>query len=93
MAGSSRGQGGKRGGGARSSKGYSSKREVGGRGIFVTCIRGKEGRCMDELLDVLDTVRLSFRHCRQHKVTRKLSPSFRRSRACSMPIVSILLNV
>lgn len=55
-------RGGARGGGGKSSGGgggrrYSSKRPVGGRGIFVTCIRGKESRAQAEVLDLLDEVR------------------------------------
>ncbi|ORY84636.1 hypothetical protein BCR35DRAFT_351747 [Leucosporidium creatinivorum] len=43
---------GKGGGGQR----YKSKRTVGGRGIFVTCIRGKEQRSQAEFMDLLDEV-------------------------------------
>ena len=37
--------------------GYTSKRQVGGKGIFVTTIRGKESRCVGEMYDLLDEVR------------------------------------
>ncbi|KPV73897.1 uncharacterized protein RHOBADRAFT_54485 [Rhodotorula graminis WP1] len=36
--------------------GYTSKRQVGGKGIFVTTIRGKESRCVGEMYDLLDEV-------------------------------------
>lgn len=42
-----------KGGGAQR---YKSKRTVGGRGIFVTCIRGKEQRSQAEFMDLLDEV-------------------------------------
>lgn len=35
-------------------QGYSSKRPVGGPGLFITCVRGKEQRCVAEVLDMLD---------------------------------------
>ncbi|GAA5928362.1 hypothetical protein JCM1841_003541 [Sporobolomyces salmonicolor] len=54
------GKGGKRGGkaasGAHRAAIYNSKRPVGGKGIFVTCIRGKESRCVGEMYDILDEV-------------------------------------
>ncbi|GAA5869037.1 hypothetical protein JCM1840_000449 [Sporobolomyces johnsonii] len=54
------GKGGKRGGkaasGAHRAAIYNSKRPVGGKGIFVTCIRGKESRCVGEIYDILDEV-------------------------------------
>lgn len=33
---------------------YSSKRPVGGKGIFITTVRGKESRCAGEAYDLLD---------------------------------------
>ncbi|KAL8276919.1 hypothetical protein RQP46_010647 [Phenoliferia psychrophenolica] len=52
------GRGGKRGGGGKQKFGgngkYKPQRPVGGPGIFITCIRGKEGRCVMELYDLLD---------------------------------------
>ncbi|GAA5913412.1 hypothetical protein JCM5296_000906 [Sporobolomyces johnsonii] len=54
------GKGGKRGGkaasGAHRAAIYNSKRPVGGKGIFVTCVRGKESRCVGEIYDILDEV-------------------------------------
>lgn len=38
----------------------STKREVGGPGVYVTCVRGKEGRCVGELYDLLDEVSSSL---------------------------------
>lgn len=38
---------------------YSSKRPVGGRGIFVTCIRGKESRALAEFMDLLEEASVS----------------------------------
>ncbi|SGZ12622.1 BQ5605_C028g10517 [Microbotryum silenes-dioicae] len=35
---------------------YTSKRQVGGPGIFITTIRGKEPRCVQEFYNVLDEV-------------------------------------
>lgn len=35
---------------------YSSKRPVGGKGIFITTVRGKESRCAGEAYDLLDEV-------------------------------------
>lgn len=36
---------------------YTAKgRAVGGKGIFVTCVRGKESRCVGEMYDLLDEV-------------------------------------
>lgn len=37
--------------------GYQSKRPLGGKGIFITTIRGKESRCVGEMYDLLDEVR------------------------------------
>lgn len=56
------GKGGGGGGGGKDGKGgggsyvYQSKRQVGGKGIFVTCVRGKEARCVSEMYDVLNEV-------------------------------------
>ncbi|TNY18305.1 hypothetical protein DMC30DRAFT_355713 [Rhodotorula diobovata] len=36
--------------------GYQSKRPLGGKGIFITTIRGKESRCVGEMYDLLDEV-------------------------------------
>ncbi|GAA5995922.1 putative tRNA acetyltransferase [Rhodotorula paludigena] len=55
---------GKGGAGAKGGKGkggagahvYQSKRPVGGKGIFVTTVRGKESRCVGEMYDLLDEV-------------------------------------
>jgi tRNA acetyltransferase TAN1 len=33
--------------------GWSSKREVGGRGMYVTCVRGREKNCANDILDLL----------------------------------------
>ncbi|GAA5891575.1 hypothetical protein JCM6882_004514 [Rhodosporidiobolus microsporus] len=51
-------KGGKTGGKDGRNKGavYSSKRPVGGKGIFVTCVRGKESRCVGEMYDILEEV-------------------------------------
>ncbi|SCV73440.1 BQ2448_7366 [Microbotryum intermedium] len=38
------------------SGGYTSKRQVGGPGIFITTIRGKESRCVQEFYNLLDEV-------------------------------------
>lgn len=35
---------------------YASKRPVGGKGIFVTCVRGKESRAVGEMYDLLEEV-------------------------------------
>ncbi|GAA6007088.1 hypothetical protein JCM10207_001502 [Rhodosporidiobolus poonsookiae] len=35
---------------------YASKRPVGGKGIFITTIRGKEARCVSEMYALLDEV-------------------------------------
>ncbi|KAK4691510.1 tRNA acetyltransferase TAN1, partial [Phenoliferia sp. Uapishka_3] len=35
-------------------KAYQSQRPVEGPGIFITCVRGKEGRCVGEMYDLLD---------------------------------------
>ena len=35
---------------------YKSKRPIGGYGIFVTCVRGKESRAVIEIMDLLDEV-------------------------------------
>ncbi|GAA5984912.1 hypothetical protein JCM10908_002447 [Rhodotorula pacifica] len=59
-----RGKKGAKGGGKGSGGGnhykqanyYSSKRPVGGKGIFITTIRGKESRCAGEAYDLLDEV-------------------------------------
>ncbi|KAJ8292497.1 THUMP domain-containing protein 1 [Rhodotorula toruloides] len=65
MTNSSRGSGkASRGGKAAGGKGgkgkgghnWSSKRPVGGKGIFVTTMRGKEARCVGEIYDLLDEV-------------------------------------
>ncbi|GAA6039299.1 hypothetical protein JCM8097_003251 [Rhodosporidiobolus ruineniae] len=48
------GKDGKRG--AANKHTYTSKRPVGGKGIFVTCVRGKEQRCVSEVYDLLDEV-------------------------------------
>ncbi|KAI5474849.1 THUMP domain protein [Pseudohyphozyma bogoriensis] len=52
------GRGGKvgkgKGGAPKYGKGYTSPRAVRGPGIFATCWRGKEGRCVGELYDLLD---------------------------------------
>ncbi|KAM0746741.1 hypothetical protein T439DRAFT_329440 [Meredithblackwellia eburnea MCA 4105] len=41
-------------GGGKYSANYFSRRPIQGPGIFVTCIRGKEGRCVGEMYDLLD---------------------------------------
>lgn len=70
MTNSSRGSGkASRGGKAAGGKGgkgkgghnWSSKRPVGGKGIFVTTMRGKEARCVGEIYDLLDEVRFHDR--------------------------------
>lgn len=51
--------GAKRGGGGKSKYGgqnYTSKRQVGGRGVYVTCVRGKERGCAAEMCDLLQEV-------------------------------------
>ncbi|GAA5957058.1 hypothetical protein JCM3765_005393 [Sporobolomyces pararoseus] len=35
---------------------YASKRPVGGKGVFVTCVRGKESRAVGEMYDLLEEV-------------------------------------
>ena len=47
---------------------YVSKRPVGGRGIFVTCIRGKEKRSLDEFMDLMEEVSAT---CNCLKVVRR----------------------
>ncbi|BGP42587.1 hypothetical protein JCM10449v2_006599 [Rhodotorula kratochvilovae] len=47
-------QGGKAKGAGKPRGAYQSKRQVGGKGIFVTTIRGKESRCVGEIYDLLD---------------------------------------
>ncbi|GAA5929557.1 putative tRNA acetyltransferase [Sporobolomyces koalae] len=64
--GGKQGSGGKRGGkqgsggagtgGAHKAHIYASKRPVGGKGIFVTCVRGKESRAVGEMYDLLEEV-------------------------------------
>lgn len=60
--GKGKGKGGKGGKGANSHYNkqpnhyYSSKRPVGGKGIFITTVRGKESRCAGEAYDLLDEV-------------------------------------
>ncbi|BGP19124.1 hypothetical protein JCM10213_005635 [Rhodosporidiobolus nylandii] len=51
-------KGGNKGGKDGRSKGaiYSSKRPVGGKGIFITCVRGKESRCVSEMYDLLEEI-------------------------------------
>lgn len=55
------GKGGKAAGGkgdkGKGARNWSSKRPVGGKGIFVTTLRGKESRCVGEFYDLLDEVR------------------------------------
>jgi tRNA acetyltransferase TAN1 len=48
--------GGKGGKGKSKANYYSSRRPVGGKGIFVTTVRGKESRCAGEMYDLLDEV-------------------------------------
>ncbi|GAA5973146.1 hypothetical protein JCM11641_006292 [Rhodosporidiobolus odoratus] len=43
-------------GGRSSARIYSSKRPVGGKGIFITCVRGKESKCVGEMYDLLEEV-------------------------------------
>ncbi|BGP26850.1 THUMP domain protein [Rhodotorula toruloides] len=54
------GRGGKaaggKGGKGKGGHNWSSKRPVGGKGIFVTTLRGKESRCVGEIYDLLDEV-------------------------------------
>ncbi|GAA5838698.1 hypothetical protein JCM5353_000858 [Sporobolomyces roseus] len=44
------------GGGQHKAHIYASKRPVGGKGIFVTCVRGKESRAVGEMYDLLEEV-------------------------------------
>lgn len=37
---------------------YTSARPVGGPGLWVTCVRGKEGKCVADMYDLLEQVRL-----------------------------------
>lgn len=46
------------GGGQHKAHIYASKRPVGGKGIFVTCVRGKESRAVGEMYDLLEEVSL-----------------------------------
>ncbi|GAA5873616.1 hypothetical protein JCM3774_004992 [Rhodotorula dairenensis] len=66
-SGKSSGRGGKSKGGGRGGANsaqyhkqaghyYSSKRPVGGKGIYITTVRGKESRCAGEAYDLLDEV-------------------------------------
>ena len=50
MASGGRGKAGKYGN-------YQSQRPVGGPGIFITCVRGKEAAAVNEIYDLLDEVR------------------------------------
>ncbi|GAA5828820.1 hypothetical protein JCM3766R1_003831 [Sporobolomyces carnicolor] len=43
-------------GGAHKAHMYASKRPVGGKGVFVTCVRGKESRAVGEMYDLLEEV-------------------------------------
>lgn len=43
-----------------SSQEYQSKRPIGGPGLFVSCVRGKESRCVGEVMDMLEMVRAFF---------------------------------
>lgn len=48
---------------------YKSKRPVGGNGIFITCIRGKESRALIEIMDLLDEVNSHFASNRSRLLT------------------------
>ncbi|GAA5898167.1 putative tRNA acetyltransferase [Sporobolomyces salmoneus] len=43
-------------GGVHKAHTYTSKRPVGGKGVFVTCVRGKESRAVGEMYDLLEEV-------------------------------------
>lgn len=46
-------------GGVHKAHTYTSKRPVGGKGVFVTCVRGKESRAVGEMYDLLEEVSLT----------------------------------